>query len=243
MNDRRKTTATRLCSLVALAIVAAVCTAQNAVANSKQEPPEPAVTSTSKAGAAARAKAGAKATSASHSGVGDVSQGLSTGDDRSRFLSLALAPLAFTPPMAPIEGCSVRVTQSARGFGLGVLSTADSLADPTDCTLIALRNAKVEACQYGSAKQIEDLLVAKLLPGFAPSAAGDFVDLSRQACAALKAPPIAAAEPQNLIAVPPAASEAAASMPAACAAAAPPKPSASGAKRGKRCVGACCEKR
>ena len=152
------------------------------------------MTSTNKAdaaaAAAARAKAGAKASSTSHSGVGDVSQGLTTGDDRSRFLSLVLPPPAYTAPMAPIDGCAAEVTQEAGSITL-LGSRATARTDPTVCHVLAIRNAKVEACHFASAKHVEDLLLAKLLPGYQ---ANPLVlsDLSPAECAALKAPPLPA---------------------------------------------------
>lgn len=181
----------------------------------KAEPPAapaPSSTATSisqaaaQAAAAAAAKAGASATAtggAATSAVGDVAPqqtvggqsmgGQSIGGDSvsSRAWSLFAQPPAFTPPMAPIAGCAPVITQEAASGWLivGGASKASAKTDPTDCTLIALRNAKVEACQYASAKQIEDLLTAKLLPGFKASAGEGFVDLDTRACAALKAPP------------------------------------------------------
>lgn len=239
----RKTDAHTLIVLLVLALVAAFCTLSlPAHATGKPETPSsPSSTSsagsTSGARASAGSKSGAKASSGSTSSTGDVSQGLTTGDDRSRFLSLALAPLAFTPQMAPVhvEGCAPQITQHARGLLWGAGSDAGGTTDTSACTLLHIRNAKVEACQYGSAKQIEDLLVAKLLPGFVASPAGDFVDLSRQACAALKAPPVTPSGPQNLVAAAPEPSRSsAASATEPCPAAAPAaRPTAS-----KRATGA-----
>jgi hypothetical protein len=102
--------------------------------------------------------------------------------------SLFLAPLAATPQMAPMSGCSPDVTQQAIGVAFGAYSAATSHADPQDCTLMALRNAKVETCQYASAKAIEDLMIAKKLPDYKPSAV-QFNDYAPTDCAAIKAPP------------------------------------------------------
>ena len=92
--------------------------------------------------------------------------------------------------MSKIDGCAPAITQSARSGWLliGGASVADSKTDPTDCTLMLLRNAKVDACQYASAKQVEDLMIAKLLPAFKASA-GTYPDLTPTECAAVKAPP------------------------------------------------------
>ena len=70
----------------------------------------------------------------------------------------------------------------------GAYSQANSHADPTDCTLMMLRNAKVDSCQYASAKAIEDLMIVKKLPDYKPSPVV-FTDYPPEACAAIKAPP------------------------------------------------------
>lgn len=196
----------------------------------KAEPPAapaPSSTATSssqaaaQAAAAAAAKAGASATGGTAtSAVGDVAPqqtvggqsmgGQSIGGDSvsSRAWSLFAQPPAFTPPMAPIAGCAPVITQEAASGWLivGGASKASAKTDPTDCTLIALRNAKVDQCQYASAKQIEDLLTAKLLPGFKPSTV-EFADLAPAACAALKAPPKPEPEVRYVTAFPPPAHE------------------------------------
>lgn len=175
--------------------------------------PAPSASSSSQAAAvaAAAAKAGANASAAggaATSAVGDVAPVQSIGGDSvsSRAWSLFAQPPAFTPPMAPIAGCAPVITQEAASGWLivGGASKATGKTDPTDCTLIAIRNAKVEACQYASAKQIEDLLTTKLLPGFKPSAAEGFADLDTRACAALKAPPKPEPEVRYVAAFPPA---------------------------------------
>lgn len=199
----RKTAANLIVMIVAMFLMALILTPTLAHATGKPEPVTPAPTSsTSSATAASQAKAGASAKGGSaNSAVGDVAPvqtvggqsmgGQSIGGDSvsSRAWSLFAQPPAFTPPMAPIAGCAPVITQEATSGWLivGGASKATGKTDPTDCTLIALRNAKVEQCQYASAKQIEDMLTAKLLPGFKPSAV-EFADLAPAACAALKAP-------------------------------------------------------
>lgn len=116
----------------------------------------------------------------------------SNSETRVRALGLSFAPGAFTPPMAAIPCGGTVVEQSATGVGFGAFSRADSKADGSDCTMINVRNAKVEACQYASAKQIEDLVVAKRLPGYVPTP-NTFRDLSTEECIALKNPAPAAA--------------------------------------------------
>jgi hypothetical protein len=202
---------------LAAAALALLLASQAALANGTPTPtPAPPVatsssTSTSSSSAASvsssTSSSGAKAASGSHSAVGDVSQGLQVGGDSARAWSLFLPPLAMTPPMAPIQGCAPRVTQRSTGVLVGAFSHAEGSTDPDHCTIIALRNAKVDACQYASAKQLEDLLAAKLLPEFKASQVAQLEDLSPQACAALKAPP--RPEPVvNYVAPPPAAATA-----------------------------------
>jgi hypothetical protein len=198
----RKTDAHTLIVLFVLALVAAFCTLSLPAHATGKPEPTPSSPSTSAADAAARAKAGAKAASTSTSSVGDVSQGLSTGDDRSRFLSLAFAPPAFTPPMAPVDGCAAEVRQSADAITL-LGSKAAGVTDPSVCHLFTLRNLKVQQCQYATAKRIEDRLIAKMLPDFPAPAELGYVDLSREACAAVHAPPVAPSTPQNLVAAAP----------------------------------------
>ena len=155
-------------------------------------PPAPAPTGTN-ATASATSNATAKATGTAASTIGDVAPAQTIGGDSARSYSLFIQPPAFTPPMAKIDGCAPAITQSARSGWLliGGASVADSKTDPTDCTLMLLRNAKVDACQYASAKQIEDLMIAKLLPDFKASA-GAYPDLTPTECAAMKAPSKAA---------------------------------------------------
>jgi hypothetical protein len=206
----RKTDAHTLIVLLVLALVAAFCTLSlPAHATGKPETPatpastssaaNSASTSGAKAGAVSGSKSGAKASSGSTSSTGDVSQGLTTGDDRSRFLSLAFAPPAFTPPMAPVDGCAAEVRQSADAITL-LGSKAAGVTDPSVCHLFTLRNLKVQQCQYATAKRIEDRLIAKMLPDFPAPAELGYVDLSREACAAVHAPPVAPSTPQNLVA-------------------------------------------
>src|SRR5690606_34389192 len=67
---------------------------------------------------------------------------------RSSAWSLFLPPPVFTPPMAPVQCPSATITQDATSFVMGVYSDANAKTDTSDCTLIQVRNAKVEACQY-----------------------------------------------------------------------------------------------
>lgn len=124
--------------------------------------------------------------------LGDVSTSLTGDSSDYNAWSVVLPPLASTPPMAPIQGCAPEITQSAVGFFFGIFSDAKARTDPTDCTLIALRNTKFEQCQFASAKQIEDLMLLKKLPDFKPSPAA-FVDYDQAACARIKNPPPAVA--------------------------------------------------
>lgn len=167
---------------------------------------------TSQAKAAAMAGAAAKASAAGGSATGgQAAGGMATGTGGSNSLgdsntsltgdssdynawSVVLPPLASTPPMAPIAGCAPEITQSAVGFVFGIFSDARARTDPSDCTLIALRNTKFEQCQFASAKQIEDLMLLKKLPDFKPSAAV-FIDHDQAMCAAIRNPPTTPAPP------------------------------------------------
>lgn len=106
----------------------------------------------------------------------------------SRSWSLFLPPPVFTPPMAKLDCPMAHITQRADAQLWSGFSQARAETDPTDCTLIQLRNAKVETCQYATAKQIEDLMLAKHLKDFKANADVKFTDYSEQECAVLKTP-------------------------------------------------------
>lgn len=248
---KRKTTADLILMLACMFLLAILLAPTQAKATGKPETVTPAPTtstssSTSSAASQAKAAIDLSLTNSATGGAGGLggaggnAAGGSVGGDSvtSRAWSLFAQPPAFTPPMAPITGCAPLVTQEATSGWLivGGLSTASGKTDPTDCTLVALRNAKVDQCQYASAKQIEDLLTAKLLPGFKPSAADGFADLDARACAALKAPPKPEAEVRYVAAFQPPAS-----APAACEKAPEPaKPKAAKvAKAAPKKVGTC----
>jgi hypothetical protein len=204
--------------------------------------PAPAAQAAAQAQAAAAATAAAQASSTSSGAatagntLGDIAPSQLVGGQAvsSHAWSLFAQPPAFTPPMAPIAGCAPVITQEATSgwLILGGLSTATGKTDPTDCTLIALRNAKVEQCQYASAKQIEDLLTAKLLPGFKPGPADGFTDLEPRACATLKAPPKPEAEIRYISAFAPP------TPPAACEKAPAPKPGKATGGKAKTAIAA-----
>lgn len=112
----------------------------------------------------------------------------------SRAWSLFLPPPAWTPPMAPVSCASANIDQSSTSLVWSGFSNATAKTDSSDCTLIQVRNAKVEACQFASAKQIEDLLVSKYLKGYQPSTVG-MVDYTDKECAALKLAAMPKTEP------------------------------------------------
>lgn len=124
--------------------------------------------------------------------MGNIAPSQSIGGDsvNSKAWSLFLPPLAFVPPMSAIAGCAPEITQSSVGVAFGAYSAANGKTDPQDCTLIQLRNAKVDACQYASAKQIEDLMLMKKLPDYRPSIT-QYTDLEPRDCAAVKASAVA----------------------------------------------------
>jgi hypothetical protein len=139
----------------------------------------------------------------------EVNSANNFGGDSSR-LYVFPAPV-FVPPMAAVQcPAGVRVSNEAAAIGWNFASIAKGSTDNSDCVLIMLRNAYVEQCQYQSAKQVQDLLTAKHLPGFKASGTV-YLDLTRAECDALKTPVIE--RKQELVYVPvpalPRASEAA----------------------------------
>lgn len=166
----------------------------------------PTATSGSSSTSAAGAAAGALAGAVSGSTSGASTTGTNTLDnavdvtapsdasinDQSRVdssaWSLFLPPPAWVPPMAPVDCASAMITQDAELVAWNAYSRANAKTDTSDCTLIRLRNAKVESCQYGEAKQIEDLVVAKYLKDYRPGSV-QMPNYSHEECKVLKAPP------------------------------------------------------
>ncbi len=145
-------------------------------------------TSAGGAGGSAKSNAagGAGGTATAGGGESNASNALNEGDSSTRMW--VLPGPTFTPPMAPVSCPSAMITQDSIGIGWNFISRPTAKTDTSDCTLIQMRNAKVDTCQYASAKQIEDLLVQKHLEKFKPSDVGGFVDLNPRECAALKMP-------------------------------------------------------
>lgn len=224
------------------ALAAAFLLAASAVqANSTPPTPAPPTSSTSlsaseaAAVAAAKAQAGAQAvgtggksnatantgasTSNSSAGGGGGGGGgsVSSGDNN---LFVLPSPV-FTPPMARVDcPAGVDITNEAFSLGWSAVSAARGHTDNSACVLITLRNSYVDQCQYASAKQVQDLLTAKLLPGF-KSSGTRYIDLTTTECAALKAPPMPVVVPPAPVVAPPA--PAPASAPAITPAVAPKK--------------------
>lgn len=126
-----------------------------------------------------------------------------TDSDRSSYRSWAVVlPAApWMPPMARVECASAQIDQSDQQVLWGAWRNAQAHTNTSDCTVIALRNAKVETCQYASAKQVEDLLLVKHLPAFSAADSSGYIDLTPTQCAALKAPPLPQL-PVSLVQVP-----------------------------------------
>lgn len=126
-----------------------------------------------------------------------------TDSDRSSYRSWAVVlPVApWMPPMQKVECTLAQVRQTDEMVGWGAWRRAEASTDTSDCTVIALRNAKVETCQYASAKQVEDLLLVKHLPAFSAADSSGYIDLTPTQCAALKAPPLPQL-PVSLVQVP-----------------------------------------
>lgn len=152
-----------------------------------------------------------------------------TSSNSSRAWSLFLPPPAWTPPMAPVSCPSANIEQGSTATFWNGFSNVTAKTDSSDCTLIQVRNAKVEACQFASAKQIEDLLVSKYLKNYQPSTVG-MVDYTDKECAVLKL----AAQPKPEPVVYPLAPLA--DKPAEPAPAAKPTPCAKGQKRNSKGV-------
>lgn len=199
------------CVFVALAAF----TIGQAMATGTPTPPTPSpqpTTSTSSAeaaaAAAAKAKAGASASAqqGQQQGQGQDQGQQQTGgtlsDSSSSSSRMYVLPSpVFTPPMAAVQCPTPRIENRALSIGWGFLSVArgDTITD--DCTAIAMRNAYVEQCQYASAKQVQDLLSARALPGFKASGTV-YLDLTRAECDALRAPPPAPTEVRYITILP-----------------------------------------
>lgn len=135
------------------------------------------------AGSTALGGAGGAATVAAGAAMGGSAS--TTGGDSN--LWVMPAPV-FTPPMITISCPQAAVNQEAFAVGWNFLSYAKSNIDPMECTLIQIRNAKVETCQYASAKQIEDMMVKRRLPDYAPNPVV-MDDYTPAECRLLLAPP------------------------------------------------------
>lgn len=173
--------------------------------------------------------AGGAADLKSHIDVDAAPSITDSSSNSSRAWSLFLPPPAWTPPMAPVSCPSANIEQGSTAVFWSGFSNATAKTDSSDCTLIQVRNAKVEACQFASAKQIEDLLVSKYLKNYQPSTVG-MVDYTDKECAVLKL----AAQPKPEPVVYPLAPLA--DKPAEPAPAAKPTPCAKGQKRNSKGV-------
>jgi hypothetical protein len=169
-------------------------------ANATSKPPEPkpstsTSTSNANAGATAGAKAAAGATAAggaAQASTGDASAsnmlnvGGSTGDNYSSW-AVALPFPAFTPPLPtlPVGSC-LHTTQGSRQGGWNFAGAAEGEINPDKCILLTIYNAHVTSCRYSTAKQVLDLMTAKLLEGYVPFNQ-TLLDLSPTECVALNA--------------------------------------------------------
>lgn len=115
---------------------------------------------------------------------------ISQGSDSFRSSLWVLPAPVFTPPMAAIDcPAGVKITNEAAAIGWNFASVARGSTDNSDCVLIAVRNAYVEQCQYGSAKQVQDGIASKHLAGFERSKTV-YLDLTHKECSDLRAPPV-----------------------------------------------------
>lgn len=152
-------------------------------------------------------------------------------NSKSSAWSLFLPPPAWVPPMAPVDCASAMITQDSKLIAFNAYSEANAKTDTSDCTLIRLRNAKVESCQFGEAKQIEDLVVAKYLKDYKPGQV-QMPNYSHAECNVLKAPPAPTPIATSAQLLPPAAPAAAASAaPLPVPVAAKPAPKKAAAKK------------
>jgi hypothetical protein len=88
---------------------------------------------------------------------------------------------------APIACPQGVASSNAFAIGWNFISIANSSSNGDNCLAIAIRNAKVETCQFYDAAQIENLLAKKVLPDFEASTNVQ-VNLSPEACSILKTP-------------------------------------------------------
>lgn len=122
--------------------------------------------------------------------IGDVAPHQSTDitGDFNKGYSLFLPVLASTPPIGPIAAgqCAVRIDQKSAGVMFGALSFALGGNDPSFCNMMEVRNAKAATCQFASAHEIEDLLVARELKAYQikPS---KWPDMGPEDCARIQA--------------------------------------------------------
>lgn len=150
---------------------------------------ESSAISGSKSSAEGGAAVSGSKSSASADGTQDQSTSVVNEGGKSRSLALFLPPPVFTPPMAKVDCAGAMITQDAVSVLWSGFSKASAKTDSSDCTLINIRNAKVETCQYASAKQIEDLVVRRHLTDFKPTDNAEFIDYPPEKCALLRAPP------------------------------------------------------
>ncbi len=136
------------------------------------------------AGAVSSSQSGASAsgTASAGGGAGGSVSNSSGGDENNVYV--APAPVML-PSMAAVTCPSAMIKNDAFSIGWSFISVGKGQTDTTDCTLLTLRNSKVDACQYASAKQIEDMMIVKYLPAFVPSA-NTMRDLSMEECRAAK---------------------------------------------------------
>lgn len=136
-------------------------------------------------GSAAGGRSSSNATTGNNSNGATITDSSSTMSRNSLYV---LPAPVFVPPMAKVECPSPTIRQSAFAIGWNFLSVSDSSTDTDSCTAITLYNAYVARCMYASAKQVQDLLAAKVLgAGFKPSDAF-YLDLTAAECAALTGP-------------------------------------------------------
>lgn len=182
-----------------LPLLALLALASAHATNTTPPKPDPNINVNAGAAAGAAAKAGADASSKSSAaggaadslstatgGSSDASGGANSFASDSRFYVLP-APM-YAPPMAHVDCPSANVDLKGGSVGWSFASGYHHVTDSSDCTLIQLRNSKVESCQYASAKQIEDLLTLKYLPAYKPSDDARFADLTPAECRMIKTP-------------------------------------------------------
>jgi hypothetical protein len=112
----------------------------------------------------------------------DSSSSGNSSDVDSKMWVLPAPVFSIPPVMTCVLG---NASSNAFAIGWNFVSIASSNSSGDNCLTVELRNAKVATCQFEDARQIENLLLQKLLPEF-KSTAPVSVNLTYQECHLLR---------------------------------------------------------